>query len=227
MISFFDFDGVIVDSIDECYLVSKDVYFGYADFPYDEKEYKELFYMYRGLVRPAYEYMILHEAIESHLRNKSDNINKLFDAISMSKSDKDKTFFEKEFFYKRSLYQDYNMENWLSMNPLMSFGKTLVEKDSRHVIIVTTKNKEATKMLLKHHRIKVGGVYANDEVKSFGSKGLLITNIMDKDNIEKAIFVDDAVEHLESVTDDRVKCYFADWGYGKNNGFKIYNWRDV
>ena len=48
MIKFLDFDGVIVNSIDECYVVSKDVYFGYSSFLYNEKEYKALFYKYRG-----------------------------------------------------------------------------------------------------------------------------------------------------------------------------------
>jgi phosphoglycolate phosphatase-like HAD superfamily hydrolase len=227
MINFFDFDGVIVDSIDECYIVSKGVYFGYANFPYDEEEYKALFYKYRGLVRPAYEYMTLHESIEAYLKGKGGDIGELFKKISIAKSDKDKTFYEKEFFYKRSLYQSDDMENWLSMNPIMPFGKTLVGRDNHDVIIVTTKNKEATNILLEHYKIKVNKIYANDEIKCYGSKGLLITHVMDENNIKEAIFLDDAVEHLETVKDNRVACYFADWGYGFNNKYKVYKWREL
>lgn len=224
MVNFFDFDGVIVNSIDECYLVSKGVYFGYANFPYDECEYKALFYKYRGLVRPAYEYMTLHGSIEAYLRGKGDDIGELFKEISVVKSDKDKAFFEKEFFYKRSLYQIDDMDKWLSLNSMMPFGKTLVGRDNHDVIIVTTKNKEATNILLEHYQIKVNKVYANDEIKYYGSKGLLITHLMDENNIKKAIFVDDAVEHLETIKDDRVECYFADWGYGLNNKYKVFKW---
>lgn len=224
MLNFFDFDGVIVNSIDECYLVSKGLYFGYANFPYDEGEYKALFYKYRGLVRPVYEYMILHESIEAYLRGNGHDIGELFKEISSVKSGKDKDFFEKEFFYKRSLYQSDDMENWLSMNPIMPFGKTLMGKDNNDVIIVTTKNKEATKVLLEHYKIKVSKVYANDEIKSYGNKGLLITHVMDENNIKEAIFLDDAIEHLETVKDSRVRCFFADWGYGVNSNYELYQW---
>ena len=50
---------------------------------------------------------------------------------------------------------------------------------------------------------------------------------MDKKNAKSAIFVDDATENLETVSDSRIKCYFADWGYGENNNFPIYNWSNV
>jgi phosphoglycolate phosphatase-like HAD superfamily hydrolase len=227
MIKFFDFDGVIVDSINECYIVSKDVYFGYTKFPYDEDEYKALFYKYRGLVRPAYEYMILHVAIEDHLKNREYDIRELFKKILAIKTKKDKAFYEKEFFYRRSLYQDNDMESWLSMNPIMPFGKTLIGNSNQDVIIVTTKNKKAVEILLDYYKIGVSKIYANDEIKPYGSKGSLITSVMDKSNIKEAIFLDDAVEHLETARDSRVKCFFADWGYGINSNYEVYQWRGL
>jgi|SaaInlStandDraft_7_1057024.scaffolds.fasta_scaffold120838_2 phosphoglycolate phosphatase-like HAD superfamily hydrolase len=224
MIKFLDFDGVIVNSIDECYVVSKDVYFGYSSFLYNEKEYKALFYKYRGLVRPAYEYMILHEALETYLQDRNYNIVELFKKKLTTRSSSDKDFYEKEFFYRRSLYQNNDMKNWLSMNPLMPFGETLIGKNNYDVNIVTTKNKEATEILLKHYRIKVNKIYANDEIRSFGSKGLLISHVMDEESAKEAIFVDDAIEHLETVKDSRVRCLFADWGYGDNSGYDVYKY---
>ena len=51
--TFLDFDGVIIDSIEECYQVSFETYYAYADFAFSRSEYKNLFYKYRGLVGPA------------------------------------------------------------------------------------------------------------------------------------------------------------------------------
>ena len=39
-----DFDGVIIDSIEECFQVSKEVYYGFNQFPFDEDLYKSLFF---------------------------------------------------------------------------------------------------------------------------------------------------------------------------------------
>ena len=35
-----DFDGVVIDSIEECYQVSKDVYYGFNQIDFDEVLYK-------------------------------------------------------------------------------------------------------------------------------------------------------------------------------------------
>ena len=224
MIKFLDFDGVVVDSIEECYLISKSTYFGYASFAHKENDYKKIFYKYRGLVRPAYEYLILHKAIEIFIEDRSQDFEKLFKLININTIEKDKNSFEKEFFYKRSLYQEENLEAWAGLNPLTPFGETLINSNNADVYIVTTKNKAATIALLDYYKIKVSGVYANDEIKSFGSKGKLISALIQEKNYRQAIFLDDAVEHLDTVKDDKVKCFFADWGYGKNTTYEVYEY---
>ena len=149
---------------------------------------------------------------------------KLFKEILINTIDKDKQFFEKDFFYKRSLYQEDNFQAWTNLNPLMPFGKTLINSNNIDVYIVTTKNKAATIALLDYYKIKVAGIYANDEIKSFGSKGELIKSLMLEKNQQEALFLDDAVEHLDTIKDDNVKCFFADWGYGKNSTYDVYKY---
>ena len=222
MLKFLDFDGVIVDSIKECYVVSKGIYFGYLAFLHDEDRYKALFYKYRGLVRPAYEYMALHDAINIFIQSNNGNIRELFELALIKRSDKDKDFFEKEFFYKRHLYQNDDFLGWIAMNPLMPFGNQLRGTCDDNVYIVTTKNKESTMVLLDYDKIQVAGIYSNDDIKKFGNKGALIKSVMDEKNVKDAIFVDDAVEHLDTVQDKRVLCFFADWGYGENSNYNIY-----
>ena len=49
-------------------------------------------------------------------------------------------------------------------------------------------------------------------------------NKLSENNIKEAIFLDDVIEHLETVKDSRVRCLFADWGYGVNSNYELYQW---
>jgi hypothetical protein len=222
MLKFLDFDGVIVDSIQECYVVSFKAYYGFSKTSLNTENYKEHFYKYRGLVKPAHEYMDLHRALEKFYKGSMQKIEDLFYESVRSTSIREKELYEKYFFYIRSIYQESDFLSWVEKNPLTSFGKTLSGQDNADVYIVTTKNKEATVALLDFYKIKVKGVYANDEIKYFGNKGNLIKSVMDEKSEQRALFLDDAVEHLDTVKDDRVSCFFADWGYGKNSGYNVY-----
>jgi len=221
---FLDFDGVIIDSIEECYMVSRETYYGYSKFNFDESSYKDLFYKYRGLVKPASEYYCLHKAIEeNNSNNYTDTIEILFNKNVCDISVEQATIFESKFFYTRLLHQENHYSDWIKMNPLTEFGKLLVGRNNDDVYIVTTKNKHATESILKNYNISVKSIYTNDDIKSAGSKGNLISEIIDKKKIKNSIFVDDAVEHLDTNSDARVKCFFADWGYGENTDYQIFH----
>lgn len=223
MIKFLDFDGVIVDSINECYIISCETYYGYSAFPHDKDIYKKLFYKYRGLVKPASEYCCLHKAIEEYLLEGKDSVDMIFhknvDELTRDAAD----IFEKKFFHTRLLYQENNFLAWIEMNPLTEFGQLLIERENSDIFIVTTKNRQATESILEHYNISVAGIYANEEIKSAGNKGNVISGIMDIIKINESMFLDDAVEHLETVSDNRVRCFFADWGYGVNDGHQVLN----
>ncbi len=217
MIFFLDFDGVIVDSIEECFQVSFKTYYKNKNFSYDKKKYKNLFYDNRGLVKPPYEYFILHSAIENFLRFGKKSVESIFQSSLDLISNQEKEDFEKSFFSIRSSLMEKDFESWALMNPLTQFGKKLVSKDKSNLFIVTTKNFEATKALLDYYEIDVEEIHSNKEIKAARTKGNLISNIILEKNIDNAIFIDDACEHLDSVQNPRVQCFFADWGYGKNN----------
>tara|TARA_B100000795_G_scaffold267233_1_gene251677 strand:- start:4501 stop:5190 length:690 start_codon:yes stop_codon:yes gene_type:complete len=225
MIFFLDFDGVIVDSIDECFQVSFKTYYENKIFQYDEEEYKNLFYKNRGLVKPPYEYYILHKSIENFLAsNQKKSVDLIFMESLNQISEKEKEDFENAFFDNRKFLMEQDFESWASMNPLTQFGKKLVKKDNTNIYIVTTKNLEATSALLKHHEIYVEEIYSNKDVKDAETKGNLINHLMIEKKIDNAIFIDDACEHLDSINNSKVQCFFADWGYGKNeNRHRIYN----
>lgn len=211
-----DFDGVVIDSIEECYKISKQVFYGFYQFPFNAEEYKNLFFKYRGLVGPAHEYFIIHKLLFESITNGLEPTVQNFDQLKNSINQLKLSLFESLFFYTRTYYQKLNFEHWVMLNPLTNFGKSLIKRDNSDIYIVTTKNRFATESLLNFYNISVKEVYTNDEVKAFGSKGLLISNLLDTKKINEAYFLDDSTNHLDTVNDKRIKCYFVPWGYGQN-----------
>tara|TARA_B110000003_G_scaffold255543_1_gene272394 strand:+ start:9756 stop:10445 length:690 start_codon:yes stop_codon:yes gene_type:complete len=225
VIKFLDMDGVIIDSIEECYSVSKDAYYESKSFIYSEDRYKKIFFKYRGHVRPPYEYFCLHDAIEHFYDKQFDDLQfiNFFNNNSKKFQYDDKAAFEETFFTIRLDHQNNDFDSWIKMNPLTSFGETLKSKNNANTYVITTKNMQAAKKILNFYKIGVDKIYSNDEVRDAGTKGKLIKEIMDASNESDAIFIDDSVEHLDTVDDDRVTCYFADWGYGKNTDYPTYS----
>ena len=219
---FLDVDGVIINSIDECYLISSEVYFKDFKSKSSATKTKELFYQHRGLVRPVYQYMILFQAIESVQQgNGSDIEQKFFELDRSSHVDENKKF-ENLFFGLRKRYQT-DLTSWIKMNPLTPFGQTLKDKKLPDTYFITTKDAVSVNHISKHYNIETGDIFDKEAYSLFGSKGKIITNFLSKQNIyNSAIFVDDAVEHLDTVDDSRIKCYFANWGYGNNRDYPEY-----
>ena len=120
------------------------------------------------------------------------------------------------------MYQDRDFAKWIELNPLTEFGKSLVSQANKNVFIITTKNRQATEAILDHYKIPVVAIYANDEIKHAGNKGALISEVLDKNGETEAVFVDDSVDHLNTVKDNRINCYFASWGYGVNTNYQEY-----
>jgi len=219
---FLDVDGVIINSIDECYLISSEVYFKDFKSKSPGSKTKELFYQHRGLVRPVYQYMLLFRAIESVQQGNGDGVEEKFFELERSSHADDNNRFENLFFDLRKKYQA-DLAFWVKMNPLTPFGQTLKEKNLPNTFFITTKDKVSVEHISRHYNIKVGEVFDKETYSRLGSKGEIITNFLnEQSNYDSAVFVDDAVEHLDTVDDSRIKCYFADWGYGKNRDYPEY-----
>jgi len=212
-----DFDGVIIDSIEECFRISKEIYYGFNQCSIDKDLYKKSFFKFRGLVGPAWEYLTLHRLLNMHFLNDYALNEKNYEKIKNKINEKTYREFEFLFFSKRTFYQKNNFSKWIQLNPITDFGKNLISRSNKNIVIVTTKNRFATEAILSHYNISVKAIYTNDEIKSFGTKGKLISHLLDQEKVDKAYFIDDSVNHLDTVSDNRVKCFFADWGYGKNH----------
>ena len=221
---FYDFDGIIIDSISESYYLSKEVFFGFAILGPEEKEIKSLFYKYRGLVGPSYQFCILMESIKKYMNNEIGNIPNTFNYLDKKISNNKKKKFEFLFFQTRRFNQS-NIKDWLQLHTLTDFGRTLVSKSLDHHYIITTKDKRSVDLLLKYFDIHPKKIYDREFYEKMDSKGNIISDFLNSTDFDKAVFIDDSIDHLKSVNDNRVDCYFGDWGYGendKNSSFPVY-----
>ena len=222
MIFFFDLDGVIIDSAKECYLISKLVYYNDKEFTHEENLYSKLFYKHRGLVGNAGGFQILHTLIEKKIKNKKVQIEKEYDVM---RKNTNSSKFEKLFFQKRSFIIDQDFSKWIKLNPLTKFGKKLREKKDININIITTKNRTSTKLILNFHKIHYNEIYPIEEISKYGSKGNLIINKVSPIDLSKVVFLDDLVDHLEIARNLGIKSYFANWGYGQNTNFELFNFQ--
>jgi len=218
---FLDFDGVIVDSVHECYLVSLDLLYEETGESAVSEEHKHLFFSHRGLVKPSWQFLALHKAIVLHLVNRDVSVPEFFKKFCDILNQKERQNLEDKFFHIRKRYQK-KMDKWLKLNPLKTFGKHLQKRPLKDYHIVTTKNRDAVELLLHHHKVKICKIFDVEDFRKNGSKGTIISKIMDQSDYTNAIFVDDATDHLDTVKDSRVSCFFADWGYGKNSHYPVF-----
>ena len=134
---FLDFDGVVIDSVEECYQVARDAYFGFSDLPVDEKTIHSLFVKYRGIVRPAYQYLFLSKAMASvGFRDRKDDILKCFKASEQTVSRQEKELFEAVFFQIRAVRQR-DLASWIMLNPPTEYGRMLSGKVLDNYFIIT------------------------------------------------------------------------------------------
>ena len=215
-----DFDGIICNSIKECYVTSLKAYAEMKNL--DPKILKlradfETFSEIRYLVRPAKEYFILIDWLYQNPHKKLDLAT--FKNIR-SKFEDELNHFEYYFFAQRNHAQTSSIQDWLKLHTIYEefsdFWLGLNEEGE--IYIVTTKDETSVQLLLKH-----AGVAINPERiwgKERGEDKLdLLQRISREEKIElsQIHFVDDNIEHVEHVHSGGVQCYYGTWGYSHKN----------
>jgi phosphoglycolate phosphatase-like HAD superfamily hydrolase len=219
---FLDFDGVIIDSINECYLVSRDLFCDLESQISVPAEQETLFLKYRGIVGPAWQMYALQKAIALHIKGNPHDIQTLYRKICNHLGTQSCEKIENAFFSMRKKYQ-VNAKEWFKLNPLTEYGKTLQNRNLPNYHIVTTKNRNAVEQLNAHYHINIPSIYDVEDYRVYKSKGAILAMIMEQEGYQNAIFLDDFTKHLDTVQDSRIQCYFADWGYGENTKYPVYS----
>lgn len=209
---FLDFDGVLFDSIDECYQNTVEVFELLQNPIPDAEKFKSLFYEYRYLVRPAREYLFLGLAVINCLKSKVD----IKDEFYKLQNEIDPCSFASMFFKNRHRNQVERTNWWIELNrptPFFHYVKSLSDIE---IVIVTTKDKQSVETLLQHFGLPVKSILGKEDYDKSKNKGLMIAEYLNSYGGQNSIFIDDSLEHLETVKDERISKFFAPWGYEKN-----------
>lgn len=226
----FDFDGVLMDSLDEvavtAYNASKlvdeetlaDLAFKVE---YPGSSFIKIFRTYRYIVQPAGEFIPFARLCKAHLDGttslSTENIEENFSHFQ-NKELLSLEHLTELFFKTRNLIVSDNPIGWIEMNnPYWAIWNALKEIPVQRRVLLTNKNLSAVQSLAKHFGLQLldNNIYSGDKGRT------KITNLkqLDQDFSERSYsFIDDSVKNLLDIKNSLgsslpLKLYLASWGY--------------
>ena len=240
----FDFDGVLVNSLDEVTLTAYNTATGkrvtsLADLP---KALVALFQQNRFHVQPIGDAILLMNWCLNNYRNKSKGIlnpheyEALISDATASITDRTLRIYE-----TRSQFIANDLECWLALHrPYQPLWGELIQHPKYVFVILTNKNRDAILRLCQHFGlgIETVDVYSGDHGKS---------KVENMQQIQKRFagylfnFIDDSIKNLRELENSlnmekkRIKLLLASWGYigprdkriAKNYGYPVLTQKDL
>lgn len=219
-----DFDGVISDSILECQVTAYNAYAKYLNAEetrLDIEKFSEAelaaFRESRVFIRRGEDYVYLLQAAAEKLKFRSQE---QFDHYLL-KNESVREHYRTLFYGQRQELQKKDPSHWLALNPLYpgikSFLKHLPDPSSMY--IVTTKDLESVKLILKSHDITLSQENMFQATQTY-RKPQILQEIIKKKGLraDQLHFFDDHAHTLIEVkVNTDVNCYCAGWGYNSRN----------
>ncbi|MGD9939564.1 MAG: HAD family hydrolase [Clostridia bacterium] len=230
---FLDFDGVICDSLPECYEVSLEAYYQLylklAEPPtsaggswsaagsgstasgsaFNTRSGEALFRRLRPYIRRGGDYLFIQMAIHQGIAMESQAD---FDALVAAHHELDDPFHELFYVARNALFRN-DPARWYSLNPLYPGIKEYLQRHSldRNYLILSTKEAGFIAEILRHHGI----AWDKDRIYCSGKERKLafIDRVMDELGGSEGIFIDDQIDHFKGSCRHPVRCLLADWGY--------------
>jgi len=209
---FLDFDGVVCDSLPECYAVSREAYYGLylggaAPGPGvgDEHGFRSL----RPFVRRGGDYLFIQMCLH---RGIDVGSQEAFDAIVRGSRGLEGTFHELFYRARRELLA-VDPERWYSLNPLFPGIADVLSRrgGDPDLLILSTKEADFIGKILGRNGIPWDAARILCSGKE--RKLLYIDRVMDELGADRAVFVDDQPDHFKGGSAHPVRCLLADWGY--------------
>ncbi|MBN1413031.1 MAG: hypothetical protein JW969_19485 [Spirochaetales bacterium] len=210
---FLDFDGVICDSQQECLYSAWTAYFRLyrkEDPGVIQLSFRNAFYAGRPFIRNSEDYLVLCEAINDArpLRSQAD-----FDALLKSSNSGKLRQFRDCFYEARTALLSEDRDYWLGLNPLYPHMKKILQHTrlSQQLYILSTKRPGFIREVLLQNGLPID----NEKILNNGqrTKYDIIRETMKNRKSDKALFIDDQLDHLLKADDPRVTCYLPLWGY--------------
>jgi len=223
-----DFDGVLCDSMDECFIV------GYNSF-YDRditapaeapQEVYRFFAAHRYLVAPPEDFYLLFHAFEVGMKTLGRARFAHLQAASRDARKDARADFSGKFFARRSL-KKADAAQWLGLHRLYQQSSAVLASDFPGFYIVTNKDRDSVERLASHHayRHKILGIYSREisSDKRVSFEKLFADTALDPRQ-QRVVFVDDNRMHLEQVKSLGIETCLAAWGYtdpGEEREFSV------
>lgn len=214
MILALDFDGVIWDSVGECFVMARRAYQNLYGLPCADLE--AAFRRGRWLVRTGGDFLlILQLAMADPEGDLGEFSPQRFDELRQQHLAECQSFVE-EFYALRALSRDQHWQEWVSyQQPYPVFLKQLeVLRDQglfQKMVICTTKDAQSARMLLQSAGLELP-IYGRESALH---KGEQIGKLCQEYGVkpQQIFFLDDLIENLEQVRPTGARCALAAWGY--------------
>ncbi|MCE1245914.1 MAG: hypothetical protein LWY06_04655 [Firmicutes bacterium] len=227
----FDFDGVVWDSVDECFHTGRRFFDSLRDLdPQIEEKIKKKFRQGRYLAKNGDDFFINFRLIEE---NPLIDFNKITFGQYYSFREiwkEEITDFAVKFYNERAKLQKDEPELWASWQrpmPGIMEQLPLVKERFKDVAVCSTKDKATIELLFEKYGQKYS-VYGREHSKY---KPDQINSLSLEKNTppDKIIFIDDLIENLQQVQTTGAICVLTKWGYnneaqwqkGKELGFHL------
>jgi len=219
----FDFDGVIINSIDEITVTAHNVATGRLDTTLSalSSNVIRLFQRNRFHVQGIGDVITLMKWCKDNDSGNPDYITSP-EAYELLRKSVETPLAERtrQFFATRKLFVDYDRERWLALNaPFPKIWDKLKRIPVEQIIILTTKNREAVLQLCKFfgYELLANNIYSGDD-------GVLKTENLNaihaRFNAGSYVFIDDSLSNLKELdghfnTPDSkfLSLILAAWGY--------------
>jgi len=220
-----DFDGVIANSVKECFLVAWWTYHGVEEITpemFDQKheKYEVIFNKFRYLVGPVNDYYFFLNAICEYVKISKTSLPDLFNKYSLECKRESLTF-TTNFFRLRDIARNKFKKQWLALNPLypeiLEFLRRRLKK--RTIFISSTKDKNSIECILKENQLEIPREHILGKEQGV-DKRVHVQKILRKAEscATEAVFIDDNLLHLARVRSLGVQLFFASWGYCGSHG---------
>lgn len=220
----FDFDGVLVDSLNEILISAYNQATGERKFSLSKlpENYVELFRRNKHLLLGPARLGPLARWCLDHLRNGGDVDTILSREKFLKSLSGDSAELGDQFFAIRQMFINTYRKEWLEANVPYETIWNALKKFQDPFAILTYKNRVAVEMIFEHYGIKL-----DPSLIYSGEKGRTKTeNIIEIDNrfdAEHYIFLDDALENLIAlppVLPGKITPMLASWGYASVEDMK-------
>lgn len=210
-----DFDGTIVDSVDECYKLSLKTLNEMGEDLEENAETKRKFENSRPYAKKGQDFYPILKLIKNREKiAERDPATIRAEVKSYNRDNLERSLrFEKKFYQLRKNYQEKNPDSWFQLHSLFPINLEKILEEF-NVFIATAKDQESVKLLLNHFNF---GLEENKILaREFSvDKREQLAAVKGRAGVElsEIVLVDDLLQQLESVSDLDVKLILAGWGY--------------